>query len=125
MAKILIVVPDEMRAQIKADATANGQTVTEWLLTGRGYKPQPKYKFPKGGLNPRGRKMPHHSSIQFQKKISEGVEILRESTNGLTGDQALSAVEFSDGSVGVFGNGDPEWVGTWAEALQLLNVEGL
>lgn len=124
MAKILMVVPDEMRAQIKADAGAHGQTVTEWLLTGRGYKPQPKYKFPKGGLNPRGRKMPHHSSVQFQKKISGGIEVLRESTNGLRGDWELSAVEFSDGAVGVFGNSDPEWVGTWAEALQLLKENG-
>lgn len=123
MASLLIKAPIELRDQIKADAKAHGQTVTEWLLTGRGYTPSPRYKFPKGGLNPRGRKLQHHSSIQFQRKVASGVQILREASNDLTEDQNVSAVEFSDGSVGVFTNGDPEWVGSWAEALQLLNGE--
>lgn len=125
MVSLLIKVPAELREQIKADAKAHGQTVTEWLLTGRGYSTPGRYRFPKGGLNPRGRKLQHHSSVQFQKKIASGVEVLREASNGLAGDKNVSAVEFSDGSVGVFTNGDPEWVGTWAEALQLLRLEEL
>ena len=123
MPGILIKIPAELRERIKADAKAHGQTVTEWLLTGRGYVPSPRNKFPEGGLNPRGRKLQHHSSVVFQKKIASGVKILQEASNGLAGDQNVSAVEFSDGSVGVFTNGDPEWVGTWAEALQLLKEE--
>lgn len=125
MPSLLIKISESLREKIKADAEAHGQAVTEWLLTGRGYTPSPRHKFAKGGLNPRGRKLQHHSSLQFQRKIASGVEILREASNGLTGDQNVSAVEFSDGSIGVFTNGDPEWVGSWAEALQLLKVEEL
>lgn len=64
--------------------------------------------------------MQHYSSTQFQKKIASGVEVVREESNNKPGDKNLVAVEFSDGAVGLFGNGDPEWLGSWAEATALL-----
>ena len=64
--------------------------------------------------------MQHENSIKFQEKISAGAEVLAVKTNNKVGDYGLSAVEFSDGAIGIFSNGEPEWVGSWAEALQIL-----
>lgn len=50
--QIVLTVPAELREQIQSDAAGAKMSVVEWLLTGRGYTPQPRYKFPKGAANP-------------------------------------------------------------------------
>lgn len=41
--KILLTVSPETHDRIKRDAADHGMTVTQWLLSGRGYKPVRKY----------------------------------------------------------------------------------
>jgi hypothetical protein len=50
--RIELTVPGELYDQIQADAATAGVSATEWLLTGRGYNTQPRYKFPNGAANP-------------------------------------------------------------------------
>lgn len=41
--KILLTVSPETHERIKRDAADHGMTVTQWLLSGRGYKPVRKF----------------------------------------------------------------------------------
>lgn len=50
--QIVLTIPAELREQIQSDAVNAGVSVAEWLLTGRGYSPQPRYRFPTGAANP-------------------------------------------------------------------------
>lgn len=50
--QVVLTIPAELRERIQSDAAIAGMSATEWLLTGRGYSTQPRYKFPNGAANP-------------------------------------------------------------------------
>lgn len=54
---IKLSVSDALRDQIQRDAAAAGVSTTEWLLTGRGYAPLERNKFPTGSANPNAKQV--------------------------------------------------------------------